>query len=573
MIHPTPAIVTQLAARRLPRWVLILMGLLYVVPGFLGRDPWRSDDLASFGVMWSLALGQSDWWSPSLLGEPAVSAGWLPYWLGALAIQWLFFLPADLAAKVPFGLLLTLTLTSTWYGVFHLARLPGAQPVLFAFGGEAHPIDYARATADAAFLALVASLGVVMLAHETTVDAARLAFVALAFHAAARILSPFVRSHGKTVMLWSIAAFGLAWSGVPGLALALGLLAMAPILVAKGLRLGLLGAASSIPTWVWITGLATTVLAAGSAVSVGADWHPHPWSWSNWLHMEDWQRWGRLLLWFTWPTGLLALWAMWTWRRHWQSAHWFVPVTWAGLLLLLSWLDGGRDRTLLLAMPMLATLAAFSLSTLRRSVSAWLDWFSVLFFTGGALIIWVIWMAMMTGVPAQPAANVAKLAPFFTPSWQPVLFLPALLMTLGWLGVIVWRLGRHRPAIWKSLVLSASGFTLCWVLLMTLWLPLLNHGMGQVSISSRVATQIPSGQCVVVQGLSHAQIAGLLYHAELAMVRETQPDATQCHWLITVGGSPAGRTPGIDRAQWQLVERIPRLRENRETWLLYQRLP
>ena len=42
------------------------------------------------------------------------------------------------------------------------------QPVAFAFGGEASPLDYARAIADAALLALIASLGLLQLGHETT---------------------------------------------------------------------------------------------------------------------------------------------------------------------------------------------------------------------------------------------------------------------------------------------------------------------------------------------------------------------------------------------------------------------
>jgi hypothetical protein len=59
--------------------------------------------------------------------------------------------------------LLIVTLGATWWGAY-LARTPGAQPVAFAFGGEAQLIDYARAMADAALLALVACLGLAQLA-------------------------------------------------------------------------------------------------------------------------------------------------------------------------------------------------------------------------------------------------------------------------------------------------------------------------------------------------------------------------------------------------------------------------
>ena len=45
------------------------------------------------------------------------------------------------------------------------------------------------------------------------------------------------------------------------------------------------------------------------------------------------------------------------------------------------------DRALLLGLPALAALAAFALPTLRRSVGALIDWFTLLFFTASALAI------------------------------------------------------------------------------------------------------------------------------------------------------------------------------------------
>jgi hypothetical protein len=53
--------------------------------------------------------------------------------------------------------------------------------VAFAFGGEAQLIDYARAMADAALLALVACLGLAQLSHETTSYVTQLGCTALLF--------------------------------------------------------------------------------------------------------------------------------------------------------------------------------------------------------------------------------------------------------------------------------------------------------------------------------------------------------------------------------------------------------
>ncbi|WP_200848825.1 hypothetical protein, partial [Raoultella sp. 18093] len=127
---------------------LLLLCLAYVAPGFVARSPWKNADVTAFGYMLELARGATDWMSPSLAGMAPDTDGLLPYWLGALAIQaapsWL---AAETAARLPFAALLVATLAATWWGMYHLARSPAAQPVAFAFGGEASPPDYARAMA------------------------------------------------------------------------------------------------------------------------------------------------------------------------------------------------------------------------------------------------------------------------------------------------------------------------------------------------------------------------------------------------------------------------------------------
>ena len=175
---PSPAIIAQSAVRRLPRLALLLFCLAYVLPGFFGRAPWKNEDLAAFGVMRELASGVAHWLAPQLLGQTIGFDGLIPYWLGALAIWCLPFLEPSLAVRVPFILLLALSLVSTWYAVYYLARSPQAQPVAFAFGGEASPVDYARAIADAGVLALIACLGLAQLSHETTPALAQLGFTA-----------------------------------------------------------------------------------------------------------------------------------------------------------------------------------------------------------------------------------------------------------------------------------------------------------------------------------------------------------------------------------------------------------
>ena len=107
---------------------------------------------------------------------------------------------------------------------------------------------------------------------------------------------------------------------------------------------------------------------------------------------------------------------------------------------------GGSDRALMLGLPGVAVLAAFALPTLNRSTSSAIDWFSVFFFTLLALWVWVVYIAMQTGIPARTAAHVTKLAPGFVPhfAWLPLVV--ATLATVAWLWLVRWRTARHRAA-------------------------------------------------------------------------------------------------------------------------------
>ncbi len=568
MNRPTPAIVTQLAARRLPRLVLLVLGLLYVLPGLIGRQPWRQADLASFGVMLDMAQQPDHWLTPQLLGQPADVSAWLPYWLGALAIKILPFMAPDMAVRLPFGGLLVLTLVATWYATYHLARLPDAQPMSFAFGGEAMGADYARALADASLLALIACLGLAQLAHENTPDAAQLACASIMLYACARLASPHARWVGLSAIAWWGGAVGLALSGAPWLGFFLGL----GWLIWTGAH----RRAHTLPRrWrVWWWALTGTLVAAALAWELELPRRVEIWAdLDTWLQWEPWSAMGHLLAWFAWPVWPLALWTLWRWRAHWGSAHIALPLWFALAGLGSSWLLGGHDRALLMALPGMACLAAFALPTLSRSITALIDWFALLFFSLSALVIWVMWVAMQTGFPAKPAANVAKLAPGFQDSFSWAIFIPALLATLAWLGVMRWRVGKHKPALWKSLVLSASGITLCWLLLMTLWLPLLNHGMGLASMSRRIAAHVPAGACVAVQGLNAPQITGLMYHGGLHLQRLGQAHATgvSCTRLVISPAAFEPRRTELETQGWTLRAAVPRLRDNREYLLVLQR--
>ena len=572
MNKPSPAIIAQSAVRRLPRWALWLFCLAYMLPGFIGRGPWKNEDIAAFGVMHELTSTAANWLQPQLLGHVTGFDALIPYWLGALAIQSLPFLDPALAVRFPFVMLLALTLLTTWYAIYYLARSPQAQPVAFAFGGEANPVDYARAIADAGVLALIASLGLAQFSHETTPALAQLGFTALAFYAMAA--SPYRRA--TTVIgpaLGLLAGLvGLALSGAPTLALLLG--TGGALIESLCLRWGHLkaDAVSNQRSRQWAVLIAVTTLLA-ALLSLALDL----WRWrielpgaggqSAW---NDWRNLGRLLLWFTWPAWPLALWTLWRWRRQLSSRHVALPLWFASMAVISTLTTTASDRSLLLSLPPLAALAAFALPTLQRSVASLIDWFTLLFFTGCAIVIWVIWIAMQTGVPKQPAANVAKLAPGFEPSFSLIAFVTAVAATLAWAWLVRWRTGAHRAAIWKSLVLPAGGATLCWLLLMTLWLPLLDYARSLAPLSRQVASLVDKSACVEIYGVDSAQAAALQYHGRLDL-RQATPQASCPYLVVDVNAQPS-LSSAVNLPDWAFQATVRKPTDKTENMLVFKRV-
>ena len=560
MNQPTPAIIAQDAVRRLPRIALLLLCLAYVLPGFIGREPWKNADIAAFGYMSELANGSMVWLSPRLLGQLPEFDGLLPYWLGAWAMQvapgWI---APDFAARVPYILLLTLSLLSTWHGVYYLARSPQAQPLAFAFGGEAEPTDYARAIADGGLLALIASLGLAQLSHETTPALAQLGFAALTMFGLAAL--PYRQAVAGAAVLLGLV--GLSLSGAPWMALLFG---------AGGAAIDMLAGPEdhALHPRAWTSAI---LVAAATLAAAGLAWALDLWRWrlaSVDVHSE-WQGVAKFLVWFAWPAWPLALWTLWRWRLQLASRHVALPLWFLLVALAAALLTSNADRALLLGLPALATLAAFALPTLKRSVAALIDWFTLLFFSGCALTIWVIWLAMQTGIPPRPAANVARLAPGFVPSFSLVAFLAALAATVAWAWLVKWRAGRHRAVIWKSLVLPAGGAALCWLLLMTLWMPVLDYARSYAPLVRNLSRLIDKPGCIEVHGLSQAQLSALRYHGAMTLKPASRPAA--CPWLLVDADAQQSAALAIDLRQWQSVALIARPSDSNDNLLLFRRAP
>lgn len=568
MSPTSPALVSQDGVRRLARSVLLLVCTVYVLAGFIGRDAWRNDDVVSVAHMGEIAAGHSSWLRPTMAGQGTEHPGLLPYWLGAASLRLLSpWVHPDVAVRLPFMAMLILAFACTWYGTYYLARAPAAQPVRFAFGGEAKPKDYARALADGGLLALIACLGLAKLGHESTPAVAQLACASLLF--LGYCLRPWRPWPGSFAAL--VGVLGLTLCGAPELGI---------FLCAGGALLEWLqrrahdpdAAETPPPPDPGLALLLTAAAVCGFMATAWGLWQTPGYPWS--LAEVQWSGYVQMLVWFMWPAWPMAMWALWSWRQHILNMRSNRHLAWPALCVLLVSLASLRfdnaDTTLLLALPPLAALAAFSLATMNRQVSALVDWFAVLFFSVCGIVIWVVWVAMQTGIPQAPATNVARLLPAFVPQVVGLELLLAVAVSAAWAGLVHWRGGRHRKAIWKSLVLPAGGATLCWLLLATLWMPLLDFAQSYKNVALQIQQRIPDGECAHTADLDRHEIAALRWYGR---VKLAGPYALEsCPWLLVQAvGDDYQTTTRVDASRWDLVTTVSHFVVYRDSILLYQR--
>lgn len=515
--RPSPARVSEAAAAELPRWMFLGLLAVYILPGLFARDPWSLEDASAFGVMWTMAHGGAiEWWLPSVVGEPLPEEGPLPFWVGALMIRLFGALLGDIvAARLVTVLWFLLATTSLWYATYRLAKRSEAQPVAFAFGGQANARDYGRMLADIAVLLMLATIGIVLRMHETVAETALFAWVSVLLLALAVSLEdPWKGTLGAAV---SLAAVALTRGILPASALTIAALVLVLSFGKHRVLRALLVVAISVLLFaLWPVG---ANLATPQAVIYFDAW----WAWNArqlagpnvtsalWLL--------RNLGWYTWPVWLFALWTLYSWRSFWRRPHVLLPLllVLAALAALLIGPDPS-DRELIAAVPALVVLGAFSVSTLRRAADNAIDWFSLALFSLALIALWVYFGAWNFGVPPKMAASVTRLVPGLEPAAPLVATLIAVAATAGWIFLARWRVRVRPPMLWRGPFLAAGGLAAVWVVVVSIYSAPFEYTSSYASTAAVLADQVKrvgGDTCVQGHHLPVGTRAMLAYHGGL----------------------------------------------------------
>ncbi len=563
------------ATLALPRWALFALGLLYILPGLIGREPWKNDDAASFGIMWTMAHGAwQDWLLPNVAGLAMPDEGPLAFWIGALGIKLFGALLGDvLAARMGTIAIFLLGVLSLWYATFNLGRRQDAQPLRLAFGGQPEPDDFGRTLADAAVLIFLGCLGLLLHSHETTSEALQVSLTALLLYRAVRYMEgPSLRNAALAGMALGLLTLNRGWVTPTLLTLAL-LVCTRFLEYPLGRSLRDLGVALAVGAAIAAVWLLPAHLLQPYGQSPLAGWQAWNLSQVDLPGLRSLRFFLRVGLWFFWPAWPFAGWAVWAWRRQRHVLHIVVPLTFVTMGALLALCHPNPEQgQLLVLLPPLAIMAAFGLLTMKRGAINAIDWFSVMVLTLGAAVIWVFWFAKLTGWPPKAAYNVLKLMPGFHPQLGLLAFLVAAAATCGWIALVHWRISRQPAVLWRAVVLSSGGLILIWILLMTLFLPDMNYSKSYASVAQQIAQTLPAQVDCIETNVGPAQRASFAYYAHLPF---TGVAGGRCQLLLLQDSvklrDDKQIQPQYRGKQWQLLWEGRRPSDREERFRLYRR--
>jgi 4-amino-4-deoxy-L-arabinose transferase-like glycosyltransferase len=499
LFQPTHPDAKSTIAQQLSLPLVVLMGLVYLIPGLIGHDPWKADEPYSFGIIYHI-IQSGDWIVPTVAGAPFMEKPPL-YYLTAAYFARLFtpWLPLHDAARLASGLFTALT---------------------FLFVGLAGREAWGKGKGVISIIVLGGCLGLVEASHQIITDVALLAGFSVAFYG---LLLSRRNIVGAGILLGTGVGVGFLSKGLiaPGL---IGLIAFLLPVCFRSWRNSnyvsclLIAFAAAFPwltiwplalyqrspelfrEWLWVNNIGRYL----GFAHLGADSEP-------WFYTKT-------LPWFAFPALPLASWAMWARRRQFfrdPAMQLFVLALAVAAVVL----GASASARGLYALPLLipaALLAAKGLEILPSRVAIFFGRFNRVFFGAIAAGLWLTWIVMMVdGRPPAWTWLAASLPMDFQPSFELIPAALAIFVTALWFLV--------PSRIQSPNVLSATswflGVALTWGLLATLWLPWIDAAKSYRSmfVSMRKAMPLDSG-CLASRNLGESERAMLEYRTARAKI-------------------------------------------------------
>jgi 4-amino-4-deoxy-L-arabinose transferase-like glycosyltransferase len=528
--------------------LVALLCAAWIIPGLLGRDPWKPDEAHTFGVVYELLRGGS-WVVPMLAGEPFLEDPPL-FYLTAAAFAKLFSiaLPLHDAARLA---------TGAWMAA------------IFAFVALAGRELYGARYGAVSTLLLLGCFGFVVRGHQLIADVALLAGFAMAYYGFALALR---RAGLGGIWIGTGIGIGFLANGVLAPAV-LGVIALLLPALGRDWRNRRYGAALAVAAAAaapWLT--IWPVLLYQHSPELFRWWW---WTENLWYYFgrQSGRRTGILyylgiLPWYAFPAWLLALWTLWRARGPGLARPAIVlPVL--GFVVTLGILSASSHARELYALPLLpplALLAAGAPETLRRgAANAWY-WFSAMTFTFFVVVFWFYWSGLELGVPARLHEHLHRIRPGYAPGFRWLAFVLGVVYTLFWFAV----LASFRRSTVRPIIVWGAGITTVWALVAILFIGWADNVKSYRNMIVSMQRALPQRfDCMSSRGLGPSQRALLHYFAGIVTHREEVPGRRRSCELMLVQGSPQEEI--APAGPWQKIWEGSRPRDKDERYRLYRR--
>lgn len=521
--------------------LLLVLCAIWILFGLTGHAPWKPLETASITIIKSMLEGGS-LIIPIAAGESGIES------------PPLYFLSAALSAK----------LLSPFFSMHDGARLVNVlwmSIVLLMVGMTGREL-WARGVGRHATFIMIGTIGLVMNAHSLNAEVASLAAAASGFYALALAKRRPWRA-----------------SGLFGLAIATGFLAdgfVVPlILVATALLLPLLFKPWRTISFMKVLSTSLFIAAPFIAAWLFVAYVQQPELLTDWLHaslnqftLSNHFYFLRILIWYAWPALPLALWGLWRHRTHLHSKPKFqlILIFFISTWLVLGFASSSKDMS---AMPLLLPLVALgagSVEHLKRGAAAALNWFGISLFGIIGFLIWLGWIAMMTGYPAKLKERMQFLSGSNNTDIHWVMLALAIFITFIWLFTCV----RARQSNRSTVTNWAVGMTFGWGLLMTLWLPWIDAAKSYEPVFRDMMRVISANtECVNSLELGQSQRQLMSYYTNLDVREFERTNQLDCNYYLIQDTRGTARMQPSD--EWKLVWQGKRAADRKESFRLFER--
>ncbi|BCM25915.1 ArnT family glycosyltransferase [Methyloradius palustris] len=523
--------------------LLILLCIFWICLGLIGHAPWKPDESQSISIVKSITH-QGDWIAPVVVGQSSIENPPLYYLTAAAFAKALSpVLQMHDAARLASGLWMAFTLL-----------------LVGMIGRELWGVGSGRQTT----FIFISSLGLIVTAHLLMPEVAALTGTAMGLYALALAKR---RPFRASVLLGCGIGISFLSTGLLDASISLITALILPALFSnwRTRSYGIVLALSAIVAAPWL--LIWPFLCWYTAPSLFHDWWQISISSFGNLNQYSFLK---TLAWYAWPGLPLAVWGLWRYRGSVLNKPKFQLLI-SFFVVALVMIGLGPNTREIYALPLLlpiAILAAGSVETLKRGAASALNWFGLILFAMIGILIWLGWFAMMTGWPATLSRRMKILSATPDPHLSIFALVAALTATIIWLLVVINAKRSNRAAVTDW----AVGITMAWSLLMTLWLPWIDHAKTYEHVVAEIKHALPAHyDCIIGRDISDSQLALLHYYANIRTEQAQNNSQLNCDfYLIQDDRDRSKYQPGDE---WKLIWQGKRPTDRRESFRLYQKQP